>query len=1000
MVERINRTWVGGLSSGLDTQGLIDKLIKLERKPIDELERRRNTLLYQKSLLQEINLKLFELQNKATDLTFSSNFKAKLVSSTNDKVISATATTEAKVGNYNIKIKQLATATKLSTNTILSSPIERGHFINSNVTLDGTNIKLSSLNINSGALSFTINSNNFIIDLSNLSQEATVNDIINSINSQINNTPALHNKVRASYDFKTNKIRFSLLDNNSNISISDQTGNLITQFFEPSGSITLSPASPVRASNLITLNTGTNTSLANLGIYENSKIILLYGSSSVQLSLDGLNPNSKISDLIEHLNKQIDQNTNLVKNGILTGKPEDRLLEFRYDNYSKKIILTNLNTNSTVSFTLTDDTVSDPNSNLVRKLFNGSGVVNSIQDYGLILANENFSKLITSGTFTIDGYAITVNAYTDTLQSVLDKINNLTNLHAFYDSKNDTIKITRKDGSSNPIALGSPNDTSNFLQVTNLITGSQAAPAKITSSTSLGLSLIQVYDVSLNQLTPPLSGPISSGTLRITINGQSTDISYTGNETLWDILKKIRNINGIEDAYYDAIEQKVNIITRSKGSNSSIKIEDVGGGNLASLLSLQSNTIYGQDIGTTLESSGPISGLKANLPLNQAGLAMQVTSGTFTINGVRFFITDPNSQSLDSIISMINGNKNVGVKASYNSNTGKIELTALQTGSSAISLGSYTDTSNILYALGLLDATQTIGKNAIYSIEEIDNGIEKTSQTNVIADVIPGVTLTLKDTTGNSFETITVKPNIELAKKNINDFIKLYNETISLIHTRLTEKRDFTLSALTDEEKKALKKEELEEYERKFKIGLLAGDSTLSMVRSRMRIAMASVVKGLDNAFDSLADIGISTGIYGSGYQDTQVGLLRIINEEKLDNALNENIDKVFDLFAKSSNNENSKGIARRLKDILNEFTKSDGILTRKVGKSGSANSNSEIDRQILFINKQIARQSERLLSRENSLIKMFSDLEAAISRYQSQSQAFINQLMQLTGNR
>ena len=102
----VTRSWVAGLSSGMDTQGLIDKIMTLERIPMGSLEKKRNTLSMQKSMLQEINLKLFETQNKATDLTFSRTFSSKKVSSSDDKYLTATANTSAKVGSFTVSIKQ------------------------------------------------------------------------------------------------------------------------------------------------------------------------------------------------------------------------------------------------------------------------------------------------------------------------------------------------------------------------------------------------------------------------------------------------------------------------------------------------------------------------------------------------------------------------------------------------------------------------------------------------------------------------------------------------------------------------------------------------------------------------------------------------------------------------------------------------------------------------------------------------------------------------------
>ena len=114
MVSGIDRNWVGGLSSGLDTQSLIDKMIQAESFQKFSLERKRNTISLQQDMLQNINLKLFELESKATDLTFSRTFNSKKIDASNSRVVNAIATTKAEVGSYNVHVKQLATATTVA----------------------------------------------------------------------------------------------------------------------------------------------------------------------------------------------------------------------------------------------------------------------------------------------------------------------------------------------------------------------------------------------------------------------------------------------------------------------------------------------------------------------------------------------------------------------------------------------------------------------------------------------------------------------------------------------------------------------------------------------------------------------------------------------------------------------------------------------------------------------------------------------------------------------
>jgi flagellar hook-associated protein 2 len=392
--------------------------------------------------------------------------------------------------------------------------------------------------------------------------------------------------------------------------------------------------------------------------------------------------------------------------------------------------------------------------------------------------------------------------------------------------------------------------------------------------------------------------------------------------------------------------------------------------------------------------------VKTASPFASAGFASTVTAGSFSINGVKFSINSTSSMSLDQVISAINSNSKVGVKAHYDKTNGKFVLTSTETGNRAIALGSPTDTSNFLSAMGLQGAPQNVGKNAIYSIDGVFGGADQVSQSNTIGDVVEGVTFNIYDVTGASGSVINVEADTEVGMQAITDFIDAYNEITQNIYGKLTEERNWSLSALTDEEKGALSESDLAAYEDAFKSGLLSGDSTLRSVRSQMRMVMSSVVPGVDSLFDSLSDIGITTGAVGSNYKDTMVGSLTISSKENLEAALKENPDKIAALFNQDSTDINKRGIARRLKDVLNEFTRSDGMLTKRVGRSGVASSNSEMDKQITLINSQIAKQEERLASREEALLKQFANLESALSNYQSQSTAFSNQLAQLTGNK
>ncbi|HOT27379.1 MAG TPA: flagellar filament capping protein FliD [Candidatus Ozemobacteraceae bacterium] len=990
MVSNISRNWVGGLSSGLDTQSLITKIIEAERAPLNQLEQKRNTLGFQKSMLQDINLKLYGLQNKATDLIFSKTFNSKTVTSSSDKLLSAVANTSAKVGNYTINVKQLASATTVSSAGRLGGAIEMGENLRSSKSLGGPSTALSNLGITPGELKLTIGSatENITVD-----PNASVQNLINSINTAISGNGNMNGKAVAGYDLKTNRVRVTLLDSNKTLALADTTGNVVGKMFSATGNFTLTKDQPAKDSSLMAIRSGLQTTLRDLGVDPFSGMtIQRQGGPAVTLDLAsaGLDENSTVSEFVSAMNRRIDASPDLVRGGAVTGNPADRRLEFKYDQGTGKLILANTDTTDVTKFT-----VGTSGGNLTAMLF-GNTTVASTTDAGLKLYQETFSSIISSGTFTLDGVQISINNQSDTLQNVLSRITSLTGIAATYDPDKDTIRLTRKDGSSQPIGLGAANDTSNFLSVAGLISGSQATAATLASGSSLGFSAADALSQNLETLG--LASPGTAGQVRLTVNGVASLVDWNSTDSLSSFMERLDAISGVESVWFDETTRTFRITSEQKGSSAGLKLEDMSGG-LADALGIPSGmTATGSDTGPALESSRPLSSLQTSVTLDKAGFAQAITAGTFTINGTTFNISSPGSVTLESLMSTINNNKKAGVKAEFDAHTGKFMLTSTQTGNTSIAIGASTDTSNFLSALGMITAPQNVGKNAIFTVEGLYGGSDIVRQSNDVSDVISGLTFTLKGTTVGSGETITVAADTKNSRKAIDDFLASYNEVMELIYTKLKEEKDSSLQALTEVEKKALSTEELATYEEKFKIGLLAGDSTLSSIRSRMRVVMAGIVGGADKLFDSLSDIGITTGEVGSDYQTTQVGKLSITDEDKLNDVLTNNPEKLAALFANDSSSESNMGIARRLKNMLNEFTKSDGILTLRVGRSGVTNADSSMDRQITLLNKQINRQEEKLADREETLLKQFAALETAMSKYQSQADAFASQLSQLSG--
>jgi flagellar hook-associated protein 2 len=153
-----------GIGSGLDINGIISQLMQLERRPLDDLERKENEYQAQLSAYGKLKSSLSTLQTALDDLRFASRYQDFSPTSSNPDAFTATADASAAAGSYDVVVNSLAAAHKISSGTVTDS-----------VTALGT----GSLDISVGGNSF-----NVAIDGTN----NTLEGIRNAINTAADNT--------------------------------------------------------------------------------------------------------------------------------------------------------------------------------------------------------------------------------------------------------------------------------------------------------------------------------------------------------------------------------------------------------------------------------------------------------------------------------------------------------------------------------------------------------------------------------------------------------------------------------------------------------------------------------------------------------------------------------------------------------------------------------------------------------------------------------------------
>lgn len=433
-----------------------------------------------------------------------------------------------------------------------------------------------------------------------------------------------------------------------------------------------------------------------------------------------------------------------------------------------------------------------------------------------------------------------------------------------------------------------------------------------------------------------ISTEIEAGTF--TINGVQFSVDPTS-DSLTSILNTINSSAAGVTATYDAVTDKVTFANSTVGDTSIINFgADGDESNLLEALAVNQATQLPDVNGSTAASStrnlGAVNSTEALNSNNFTDGA--ITAGTFSINGVSIAI-NPSTDSLSDILGAIN-ESGARVTASYDSSTDTIRVISKTLGSPTIRFGGGSDTSNFLDVVNLNTAVQTAGDDTQFTV---NGGAVQTRNTNAVSDAISGVTLNFLSV-GTS--TVTVNSDNDAIVEEVQSFVEIFNESVNALRSETSS------------------------------TGNLRGDSGLRSIESFLISSVFGQVFGLGGDFQSLLDIGITSG----DDFNAEAGLNLSLDADKFREALRTGRSNVQDLFS----NSNGTGIGDTLFTFLDAATKPTGFLNER------AKANGTIDQQIQSINDQIARMQDRLSQREERLRRQFTSLEQLSAVYQNQASA------------
>jgi flagellar hook-associated protein 2 len=306
--------------------------------------------------------------------------------------------------------------------------------------------------------------------------------------------------------------------------------------------------------------------------------------------------------------------------------------------------------------------------------------------------------------------------------------------------------------------------------------------------------------------------------------------------------------------------------------------------------------------------------------------------------------------SLDDAVAAINSEPESGVYAVAVG--GRLVLSSRETGAASTIAASG---ATIAEDPGELRA----GLDAEYSVD----GVAAGSASNVVADAIPGLELTLTAlTTGAA--TLTVGnpgPDTGAIEEKVRSFVGAYNAAVDSIRARLGEER--LPGAQTQAEANK---------------GVLFGDSQLSGLLSRMRRLVDDV---------GLGAIGVGTGDPGAAVTASSGSVLGrlVIDEAELTGALETEPAAVRELLAGPS------GLSDSLDELLDPTIGSGGAISARLDS---------IAAESRRLGDSMTRLDSRLEAREEALRSQFAALETLLLRSQSESEWLNGQLAALSAPR
>ena len=366
-----------------------------------------------------------------------------------------------------------------------------------------------------------------------------------------------------------------------------------------------------------------------------------------------------------------------------------------------------------------------------------------------------------------------------------------------------------------------------------------------------------------------------------------------------------------------------------------------------------------------------------DLAYGSASDVVSATAGklTFTADGKSFDVDVTAGMTLDQFRKAVNNAEgNFGVSANI-INAGSTTGTKLVLTSSITGMGNDLRITNDNAALdsistrangSTVDGSGGIGVDIAAGDAEIEvDGISVKSSNNTFTNAIQDTELTVSAVTpDDNNATLTIATDKKAAEDKIKAFMDAYNGL-------LTEVNSLTKNRTIGDDGKTVVAEG----------GALSSDPMVRSIMSQVTRTLGSGFSSGGDELNNLYALGITFNDQGKMEISSTRAFGADSGRERFDNALENNYDKIADLFGASG------GITKSLDKVISQFTDRDGLLVNKEDSLKSQLKKNSKDREAF---------ERYIVSYEETLRQRYGALDSTLGQLQSTSSYLVQQLANL----